>query len=364
MTSVLQYFFDTGCSDFVSCHDAIRKMERRCQQNVKGPIELGGVGDCKVVSPYGIYEVKLPLDNGKDAVFFGICLDAITSKFPLYPLKGEVEKDIHEAYSISGGDVTKLPSLPKFVGGNIDFMIGAKYMRYHPTPVFTIPSGLTIYLSPFKGFDGTKGVMGGPHKVFSAVQRQAKSHHTSYLTQQYELFQMEYPINPDNHLLGIKLTKQFDVYNDVEEDENNSVTLDKFQRSSFINAKKQKQFEVVENAGSEVNFRCVDCRSCSTCKHGEQIELISIREEVEQSIIEKSVTYDVQKAESIAHLPFIDDPLKKLAPNKAKAMSIYQKLLKKLNKCERDKLDVISSERKLQDLGHVEFVKDLPADVQ
>ena len=159
---------------------------------------------------------------------------------------------------------------------------------------------------------------------------------------------MGYQINPD---------KQFDViYNDVEEDENNSVILDEFQQSIFINAKKQRQFEVVENAGSEVNFRCVDCRSCSKCKHGEQIELINISE-VEQSIIEKSVTVDVQKAESIAHLPFIDDLLKKLAPNKAKAM-------KKLNKCKRDKLDVISSERKLQDLGHVEFVKDLPADVQ
>ena len=34
-------FFDTGCSDFVSCHDAIRTIEGRCQQNVKGPIELG-----------------------------------------------------------------------------------------------------------------------------------------------------------------------------------------------------------------------------------------------------------------------------------------------------------------------------------
>ena len=117
-------------------------------------------------------------------MFFGICLDAITSKFPLYPLKGEVERDIHEAYSISGGDVTKLPSLPKFVGGNIDFMIGAKYMRYHPTPVFTMSSGLTIYLSPFKGFDGTKGVIRGPHKVFSAIRRQAKSHILSHATKQ------------------------------------------------------------------------------------------------------------------------------------------------------------------------------------
>ena len=83
-------FFDTGCSDFVSRHNAALKIEGKYYQEVRGPIELGGVGDCKVVSSNGIYEVKLPMHNGKNAVFFRICLDAITTKFPLYPLRGEV----------------------------------------------------------------------------------------------------------------------------------------------------------------------------------------------------------------------------------------------------------------------------------
>ena len=137
-------FFDTGCSDFVSRHNAVRKIEGRCHQEVIGPVELGGVGDCKEVSPHGIYEVKLPMHNGKNAVFFGICLDAITTKFPLYPLQDEVQRDIHDAYALAGCDVTKLPSLPKFAGGgggggelilwlvqNICITIQLKYSPFH-----------------------------------------------------------------------------------------------------------------------------------------------------------------------------------------------------------------------------------------
>ena len=98
--------------------------------------------------------------------------------------------------------------LPNFAGGDVDFMFGAKYMSYHPTEVFTLPSGRTIYKLPFRGFDGTRGVFGGPHKVFAEIQRQNNSHHTYYLTKQYKLYQMRYQVNPDNHLLGIKLKKQ------------------------------------------------------------------------------------------------------------------------------------------------------------
>ena len=121
-------------------------------------------------SPHGIYEVKLPLHNGRNAVLSGVCLDRITSTFPFYPLKGDVEKDIHRAFQSSGGDVKDLPSLPNFVGGDIDFMIGAKYLRYHPERVFTLPSGLTIYKSPFKNYNGSRGVVGGPHQVFTEIE--------------------------------------------------------------------------------------------------------------------------------------------------------------------------------------------------
>lgn len=359
-------FFDTGCSDFVSRFASIQRIKNRIKQVVKGPLSLGGVGECEIVSPHGVYEVKIPIATGRDVEFFGVCLEAITTKFPLYPIQGEVETDIKNAFIQSGGDAMKLPSLPKLAGGNVDFMIGIKYNRYHPTPIFTLPSGLTIYKSHFLGFDGSDGLVGGPHKLFSEVQKQHKNSHLSYLNQQYKLFEMGFQINPDNHLLSVK-NNQFDIYHREQSVLAKGSLSDEATSQSFLHhtaASKQKQFEEVENAGSKHEYRCPDCRNCVKCRNGERIESISIREEVEQNLIEESVTIDLARKETVAYLPFVEDPNVKLAPNKNKAMLILSKQMNKLNKNETDKKDVVASERKLQDLGHVDYLENLPPDTQ
>ena len=60
----------------------------------------------------------------------------------------------------------------------------------------------------------------------------------------------------------------------------------------------------------------------------------------------------------------MDDPITELAPNKNNAMSVFKAQLKKLGKCEIDKMDVINSENKLQELDHVDYVKNLPLNIQ
>ena len=155
------------------------------------------------------------------------------------------------------------------------------------------------------------------------------------------------------------MTKQFDTNTDDDEGSSNE-----FQYTGFTISRRQKQFEEVENSGSEILYRCADCRKCGKCRNGEQVELISVREEVEQDVINKSVTVNVETDTTVAQLPLIDDPMKKLAPNKKNAMVVFKDQVKKLSKCEKDKMDVITSERKLQNLGHVDYVKNLPPDVQ
>ena len=56
--------------------------------------------------------------------------------------------------------------------------------------------------------------------------------------------------------------------------------------------------------------------------------------------------------------------LHKLAPNKDKALHIYNQQMDKLNQNPQDKEDVIQSEAKLQSLGHVEFVRNLTPEQQ
>ena len=52
-------------------------------------------------------------------------------------------------------------------------------------------------------------------------------------------------------------------------------------------SKRLKMFENIEAAGTNISYRCVDCRNCLECKKGNKIEEISIQEEVEQSVINK-----------------------------------------------------------------------------
>ena len=124
------------------------KNSNRAKRIVRGPLVLSGVGDKKSICEHGRYQITIPLHDGENINLSGICLDKITSEFPLYPLN-EVESDIREIYASAGGSMRDLPKLPKCVGGNTDIMIGMQYNQYDPTEVFRLPNGLSIYESQF-----------------------------------------------------------------------------------------------------------------------------------------------------------------------------------------------------------------------
>ena len=64
-----------------------------CKHVTPGLLYLMGAGNQKTECPHGIYEFYLPLKDGYDATFTGMCLDKVTSTFPTYPLM-EVEEDV------------------------------------------------------------------------------------------------------------------------------------------------------------------------------------------------------------------------------------------------------------------------------
>ena len=84
-----------------------------------------------------------------------------------------------------------------------------------------------------------------------------------------------------------------------------------------------KRFGEAALVGSKDSYRCVRCRGCPDCKRGERINCISIQEEVEQTIIDKSVILDLDQGCTSAKLPFLCDLAQKLAPNKCQAKKIY-----------------------------------------
>jgi len=126
-------------------------------------------------------------------------------------------------------------------------------------------------------------------------------------------------------------------------------------QSNFL--AKTKQFDNFERIGSEITFRCINCRKCSTCKEHSYDEAISLKEEVEQDEINRSVVVDVSNCTTTAKLPLMHDPVMKLEPNRDVALKVLNQQIKRLQKNEEDRKDILKSEKKLQDLGYVEYVK-------
>ena len=150
----------------------------------------------------------------------GVCLDKVTPKFPSYPLKGKVEDDIRRGFKLAGYNPKILPRLPESVGGETDIIVGIKYLKYFPEVVFRLPTGLTIYESPFVNPDGSRGVVGGPHQVFTMIEKHYCAYtYTSlgtYFVQQVMIACMGYQVNPDVDLLCFEKESVGDIIDDQD----------------------------------------------------------------------------------------------------------------------------------------------------
>jgi len=255
----LLIFYDNGCSDFVVSEKAVQLLGSRATKESSQQIILSGVGNTQTKSSLGTYSVKLPLSNGNDVSLSGICLQHITSNFPVYPL-ATVEKDIQSYYS-STKRIDTLPTLPSSIGGEVHMMIGIKYLRYHPRMVFQLPSGLAIYESKFNNTSGGRGVVGGPHHIFTNIHQHYNSNTVStFFSDQYKMLMRNQSNVP---LLGYNQHSITSINSPSANtiDESSPTESDVFLSTSM------RIFEEVEATGSEIAYRCPQCRSCKTCKH-------------------------------------------------------------------------------------------------
>ena len=74
---------------------------------------------------------------------------------------------------------------------------------------------------------------------------------------------------------------------------------------------------------------------------------MSVKEEIEQDKINKSVSVDLVNRKTTATLPLMHDTEIKLTPNRHKALKVFNQQINKLNKHSKDKDDVVKSEGKL-----------------
>ena len=121
-----------------------------------------------------------------------------------------------------------------------------------------------------------------------------------------------------------------------------------------------KTFLEVDSAGTEVSYRCSKCRLCPDCKRSSRIDAVSIEEENEQELVDQCVRVDEEKNITTHSLPFLVDPETKLVPNEKFALKIYHSQIMKLDKNSSDREAAIEFHTKLQKLGYVAYVDELP----
>ena len=353
----IRLFFDTGCGDIVVRKAIMDKLIKigRARQEVSNPVTMSGVGDVKSDNNYGIYSVCLPMKDGSNAVFSGVCMDKVTMKFPSYDLAA-ADKDIRSQYVSEGRDLSELPSLPKFVGGETDILIGAKYFYAHPREIFRCKSGLAIFDSLFLSQDGTSGVVLGPHPSFSEAE---------------ESFRKS---NPSQNLICKSYYAPSVIhYRNAYHDMTNNTALGNVASEpepvchlARRTPKCVKTFDEIESAGTEVTYRCEDCRDCENCKKSRNIQAISINDEIEQGLIDRNVTVDIAARKTSHRLPFVVDPdvrIDSQAQEKL-ALQIYRGVIKRLDDKNSEKDAIIQSESKLHDLGYVDWLDNLPQETQ
>ena len=374
----LNLFFDGGCSDMVITKSAVDKLMgmNKAENLLEGPLILSGVGDLKSVCPHGRFQISIPLHNGNEAKLSGICLDKITCTFPVISLD-LAGKDLREGYRRELGDPSGLPGLPTSVGGETDIMIGIKNNKYFPRELFRMENGLAIYESQFKSVDGSRGVLAGPHSSFNNPERSSVNHVGVYLTQEAAMYCLMHRLGLEVGLLDQKVSPDFspDLFQDSDSADTDDDNFPEFSADSGETPTKHpfvvehytakavprclKKFEEVDSAGTEASYRCIRCRGCKNCIKSAQIECISLREEQEQGLIEKSVTVDPEGCFSEAYLPFLCDPTKKLVTNFHRALKFYMSQVKMLVSKPNDKEDLIAAMKKLFVLGFARKFDDL-----
>jgi len=122
------------------------------------------VGGSKVRSNHGTFRFNLgPGERGEYHEVVCVGMDDVTGGFGTYDLK-----EICQEYLEQAKDEEKDLTLPEKVGGSkVHLLLGIKNTNLDPVLIKVLPSGVAVYLSPFKDVFGSRIIFAGPHKSFT-----------------------------------------------------------------------------------------------------------------------------------------------------------------------------------------------------
>ena len=160
--AVVLVFFDRGAN--IHIIDGALATEQNLQLISSKPTALTVVGGKKIKTDYGTF--RFNLGPGEDDKYHEIVcagMDSVTAGFGKYDLS-EICKEYRENAEPKDKDVI----LPPSAGGNqVQLLLGIKNTHLDPVLIKVLPSGVGVYLSPFKDVWGSRIIFAGPHHVFT-----------------------------------------------------------------------------------------------------------------------------------------------------------------------------------------------------
>ena len=120
----------------------------------------------------------------------------------------------------------------------------------------------------------------------------------------------------------------------------------------------KNKFDLMES-GLEIDYRCVKCRDCSTCKNADQSERTSLREEQEKVLVKNSVCLDWEQKKIICSLPNKGSESDFLSSNKDRALKVLDSQCKKWYKDTVNKEMIEAAFKKLFDTGDTRLMNEL-----
>ena len=369
----LLLFYDNGCYGACLSTRACASLDTETQR--PGPTALEVAGGQRVEIPYGIERFWLPMvsEDGKRrvATIEGLQMDKVSTRFPEWPLK-QVWEELNAVFTKSH-PAAKMPTTEPEIGGQpVDIMIGIQYNLYYPQVVLTLPGGLCIMKSRLAGYGGHDGILAGPHEVWKDVMSRAHlMGPAAFLTAEFKAYRYQrdclFSNNGMIHESAATFDHQHEVCSHYAGAENPLMDEDDvFVHHVFAAgpSKMLKEYQMIDQIGADMSYRCVKCRVCSECKKGERVEKESLLEEREQHDIEQSVSYDAEQRRLFAYLPFTENPESALADNTYVAEKILGTQVKLANKSEVAREEILRSFNKLADNGFVAPLASLPPEEQ
>ena len=331
-------FIDTGANCWLS-KEGIPEKEFISVKLADGPIPLSVAGGSTAYAS-AEYASLLPLVNGNYQAVRGLTLKRVTGCMPELSLTAAYDQIKQQCSKNRRIQNIKVPSI---VGGEVQMILGIKYQSIYPEIIHTFPSGLTVFESKLQPAEpGALACIGGPISCLESLLGNLGAPSTlSYMANLVQNVGQHFSIDlfPSSGL--------------------DSSDISCSECGSFLVQSELEKFFRLQDAGLDTNFKCPACRNCKSCLRGAGKELLSIKEEFQQQVIEDSVWIDDDVGQAVARLAFISDPTEGLTDNQYVAVRRLKDVCRKYSADSVVREMISKGFEKLISRGHITLYDDL-----